>query len=59
LSTPTVPVSKAPLLGADKEQWVKTIEFSCVHCNKTFKERKELIAHYEATRHDKYSAWKA
>ncbi len=54
----TTLISKAPKLGEDTEQWVKTMQFSCVRCSKTYKTRAELISHYDGTRHDKYSAWK-
>jgi hypothetical protein len=38
-----------------KEQWIRTMTFSCVKCNATFLTRDELLRHYDATRHDKYA----
>jgi len=56
---PTVPVSKAPELGAGKEQWLTNLTFSCVRCyNVSYDTREKLMHHYDSTRHDKYSAWK-
>lgn len=37
-----------------KEQWIRTMTFSCVKCSATFLSRDELIRHYDDTRHDKY-----
>ncbi|MDG7000332.1 MAG: hypothetical protein JRN15_14610 [Nitrososphaerota archaeon] len=58
MSQPTVPTSKAPILGEGKEEWLVNMKFNCVHCAKAFSSRAELISHYEVTRHDKYSAFK-
>jgi hypothetical protein len=38
----------------DKEQWIRTMTFSCVKCNATYLSRVDLIKHYDETRHDKY-----
>jgi hypothetical protein len=37
-----------------KEQWIRTMAFSCVKCSAAFRTREELLRHYDATRHDKY-----
>jgi hypothetical protein len=50
-------ISKAPVIGEGKEQWIVNMDFTCVHCGKRFPTRAELIEHYDRTRHDKYSAW--
>jgi Zinc finger, C2H2 type len=55
--TATKLISKAPLIGEGKEQWVLKMDFECVHCGKVFPTRAELMKHYDSTRHDKYSAW--
>jgi hypothetical protein len=55
--TGTKLVSKAPVIGEGKEQWVVNMDFECVHCGKVYRTRPELIKHYDETRHDKYSAW--
>jgi hypothetical protein len=52
------PVSKAPVLGEQKEGWLTSARFTCVRCRASYKTRDELMAHYDSTRHDKYSAWK-
>ncbi|MGA2874221.1 MAG: hypothetical protein ABSE82_01670 [Nitrososphaerales archaeon] len=52
-----VPISKAPVLGEEKEQWVVNEKYSCVRCHASFKSRSELMHHYDSSRHDKYSAW--
>jgi hypothetical protein len=38
-----------------KEQWIRTMTFSCVKCGATYLSRDELMKHYDLTRHDKYS----
>ncbi|HVB12107.1 MAG TPA: hypothetical protein VNE86_03165 [Nitrososphaerales archaeon] len=53
-----VPISKAPIIGEGKEQWVANQKYSCVRCSATFSSRNDLLRHYDSTRHDKYSAWK-
>ncbi|HXQ91811.1 MAG TPA: hypothetical protein VN739_02305 [Nitrososphaerales archaeon] len=58
MSQSTTLVSKAPVIGEGKEQWVANMKFTCVHCRETFPTRSDLIRHYDGTRHDKYSAWK-
>jgi hypothetical protein len=55
---PTVPVSKAPVLGDKKEQWLVEMRFDCVRCKASFNNRNKLMEHYDDTRHDKYSAFK-
>ncbi len=54
---PKTLISKAPILGEKKEQWVMNVDYTCVHCNEVYKTRAELLKHYDGTRHDKYSAW--
>ncbi|MHB1907943.1 MAG: hypothetical protein ACYCQJ_03605 [Nitrososphaerales archaeon] len=39
------------------EQWIRNLTFSCVKCSASFVTRDELMAHYDRTRHDKYSNW--
>jgi hypothetical protein len=57
MSQPKTLISKAPVLGEEKEQWLINMKFSCVHCNESYKTRADLLQHYDSTRHDKYSAW--
>jgi hypothetical protein len=49
--------SNIPKESQKKEQWLVNLTFSCVKCDATYKTRDELIAHYDKTRHDRYSEW--
>jgi hypothetical protein len=49
--------SNIPKENQQKEQWLLNLTFSCVKCDATYKTRDELIAHYDKTRHDRYSEW--
>ncbi len=49
--------TKAGSEDKKKEQWLLITQFSCVKCDAIFQTREELLAHYEGSRHDKYSSW--
>ncbi len=55
--TATQLISKAPVIGEGREQWIVNMDFVCVHDGKKFPSRDALMKHYDDTRHDKYSAW--